>query len=69
MLEVLKFIVGYVFMLMFAYVMIFILFNPTFRQSWRNSKFIDQMKKQELDKPKKKYPKDMIPRYKGDANE
>ena len=54
---------------MFAYVMIFVLFNPTFRQSWRNSKFIDEMKKQELDKLKKKYPKDMIPRYKGDANE
>ena len=50
-------------------VIFFILISSDFRQSWRNSKFIDQMKKQELDKQKKKYPKDMIPRYKGDADE
>ena len=48
---------------------IFAFLNTDFRQSWRNSKFIDQMKKQELDKQKKKCPKDMIPRYKGDADE
>ena len=62
--DTLLFILGYVGMLFFAFVMIFIVFNPLYRQSWRNSKFIDDVKKQ--GKKKHSPPTDLIPRYKGD---